>query len=246
MKSFRADLHIHTVLSPCADIEMTPRNIVQKAAGAGLQLIGITDHNSTLNTEVIRQLGEENGIMVLMGAEVTSREEVHCLAFFEESEQREAFQRFLDENSLQIPNPDGHFGYQPVVDADENILEMIPYYLTASLKKGLDEIGRKVAELKGIFIPAHVNRQMNGLFAHLGFLPPDLQFDALGITGKITSEEVRKRYNLSENVTLIRNSDAHIPEQIGTSYSVFEMEELTFSEIKMALMQQNGRKVRTE
>jgi len=246
MKSFRADLHIHTVLSPCADIEMTPRNIVQKAAGAGLQLIGITDHNSTRNAEVIKQLGEEKGITVLMGAEVTSREEVHCLAFFEESEQREEFQRFLDENSLRIPNPDGHFGYQPVVDADENVLEMIPYYLTASLKKGLDEISRKVAELNGIFIPAHVNRHMNGLFAHLGFLPPDLQFDALGITGKITSAEVRKRYSLNENITLIRNSDAHIPEQIGTSYSVFEMEELTFSEIKMALNQQNGRKVRTE
>lgn len=246
MKSFRTDLHIHTVLSPCADLEMTPQKIVEKAVEAGLQIIGITDHNSTLNAEVVRQLGNGKGILVLMGAEVTTREEVHCLAFFEDTEKRKIFQTFLDENNIRIPNPDGHFGYQPVVDADENILEMIPYFLTAALKKNIDEISQKVVELGGIFIPAHVNRQMNGLFAQLGFLPPDLHFDALGITGKTISSDVRKQYNLKESITLVRNSDAHFPEQIGTSYSVFEMEEASFTEIRMALKQQNNRKVRTE
>lgn len=246
MKSFRTDLHIHTVLSPCADLEMTPRKIVEKAVEAGLKIIGITDHNSTLNAEVVRQLGNEKGILVLMGAEVTTREEVHCLAFFEDTEKRKIFQTFLDENNIRIPNPDGHFGYQPVVDADENILEMIPYFLTAALKKSIDEISQKVMELGGIFIPAHVNRQMNGLFAQLGFLPSDLHFDALGITGKTISSDVRKQFGLKESITLVRNSDAHFPEQIGTSYSVFEMEEASFTEIRMALKQQNNRKVRTE
>ncbi|HPF51440.1 MAG TPA: PHP domain-containing protein [Draconibacterium sp.] len=246
MHSFRADLHIHTVLSPCAELEMTPRKIVGRAVEAGLQIIGITDHNSTLNAEVVKELGSERGILVLMGAEVTTREEVHCLAFFEDTERRKSFQTFLDENSIRIPNPDGHFGYQPVVDADENILEMIPYFLTAALKKGINEISRKVMELGGIFIPAHVNRQMNGLFAQLGFLPPDLHFDALGITGKMISADVRKQYDLKESITLVRNSDAHFLEQIGSSYSIFEMKEARFEEIKLALKQQDSRRVRTE
>jgi PHP family Zn ribbon phosphoesterase len=246
MKKFRADLHIHTVLSPCADLEMTPRNIVARAYEAGLQIIGITDHNSTRNTEVVQQLGKEKGIVVLAGAEVTTREEVHCLAFFEETEDLKAFQGFLEENIVHIPNPDGHFGYQPVVDTDENILEIIPYYLTAALKTGIDEISREVQKLNGIFIPAHVNRRMNGLFAQLGFLPPDLYFDALGITGKTISTDVRNQYKLKDSVTLVRNSDAHFPEQIGTSYSIFEMENTSFDEIRMALNQQDGRRVLTE
>lgn len=246
MQNFRADLHIHTVLSPCADLEMTPRKIVGRAVEAGLHIIGITDHNSTLNAEVVRKLGEEKGILVLMGAEVTTREEVHCLAFFEDSEKREIFQKFLDENKNRIPNPDGHFGYQPMVDADENIMEMIPYYLTAAIKRSIDEVSNKVQELEGIFIPAHVNRPMNGLFAQLGILPSDLVFDALEITGKTRSDDVRKQFQLDESITLIRSSDAHFPQQIGTSYSVFEMEEATFSEIKKTLNQLNNRKVRIE
>ncbi len=246
MQRFSADLHIHSVLSPCADLEMTPRNIIEKAVETGLQIIGITDHNSTRNARVVQTLGKEKGILVLTGAEVSSREEVHCLAFFEESEQQNAFQAFLDENIVRIPNPDGHFGYQPVVDADENIDEMIPYYLAAALKRSIDEISRKVAELNGIFIPAHVNRRMNGLFAQLGFLPPELHFDALGITGKTIAADIRKEYHLDETITLVRNSDAHFPEQIGSSYSVFEMDEASFSEIKLALHQQNKRRVITE
>lgn len=246
MKSFRADLHIHTVLSPCADLEMTPRRIIREAVKAGLDIIGITDHNSSLNAEVLRQLGNENGILVLMGAEVTTREEVHCLTFFEDTEMRKRFQQYLDENSLHIPNPDGHFGYQPVVDADENILEMIPYFLPVALKKGIDEISRKVIELGGIFIPAHVTRNMNGLFAQLGFIPSGLYFDALGITEKTKAADIRKKYDLADSITLVRNSDAHYPEQIGASYSVFEMEEASFEEIKLALKQQDGRRVRIE
>ena len=43
----RADLHIHTVLSPCGDLEMSPENILHFAQIQGLNMIGITDHNST-------------------------------------------------------------------------------------------------------------------------------------------------------------------------------------------------------
>ena len=246
MQSYRADLHIHTVLSPCADLEMTPRNIIGKAVEKGLQIIGITDHNSTLNTKVVTQLAREAGIFVLTGAEVTTREEVHCLAFFETSEQLDSIQQFLEANIVRIPNTGGHFGHQPVVDADENIQEMIPYYLPAALNKGIDEISRKVKELNGIFIPAHVNRTMNGLFAQLGFLPPDLYFDALGITGKTNVTHIRQQYRLNENITLVRNSDTHSPEQIGSSYSVFRMEEISFNEIRMALNQLNNREVVAE
>lgn len=84
MEKFRADLHTHTVLSPCGDLEMSPVNIVKKAKERGIDILGITDHNSTLHAPLIKELADREGIMVLMGAEVTTKEEVHCLCFFED------------------------------------------------------------------------------------------------------------------------------------------------------------------
>ncbi|WP_347838309.1 PHP domain-containing protein [uncultured Draconibacterium sp.] len=241
MQKFRADLHIHTVLSPCADLEMTPQQIVEQAQKAGLHIIGITDHNSTRNAKVIRNLAQKSGILVLTGAEVTTKEEVHCLVFFDNDQALDNFQQYLEENISRIPNPDGHFGYQPVVDAEENVIELVPYYLTSALKKGISSVQRYVHELGGIFIPAHVNRPMNGLFSHLGFIPKNLEFDAMGITGKTTEKHVRKHYVLENKISLIYNSDAHFLEQIGSAFSVFNLSELSFYEVKMALNQQDGR-----
>ena len=45
MKTLLADFHIHTLLSPCAEIEMTPHHIVMRAAQYGVDAVAITDHN---------------------------------------------------------------------------------------------------------------------------------------------------------------------------------------------------------
>lgn len=79
----RADLHIHTVLSPCGDLEMSPENILHFAQIQGLNMIGITDHNSTRQAPIIRDYGKTKGIFVLTGAEICSKEEVHALTFLD-------------------------------------------------------------------------------------------------------------------------------------------------------------------
>jgi PHP family Zn ribbon phosphoesterase len=238
---YRADLHIHTLLSPCADLKMTPANIVQRAKEKGLQIIGITDHNSTKNALLVKKLAEKEGIFVLTGAEVTSKEEVHCLAFFEFENQLAQFQQYLDEKITIIPNPDGHFGYQPVIDENDNILELIPNYLPAALKASINEIQHEVGKLNGIFIPAHIDRPSNSIFSQLGFIPEGLKFDALGISSLKHEKYVRKHYNLGDEIALIRNSDAHFLNQIGEIYTVFYIEEITFHEIKLALAKKGHR-----
>ncbi len=241
MKNFRADLHIHTLLSPCADLEMTPRNIVAKAKQTGLDIIGITDHNSTKNSLLVKKIAEHAGIYVLTGAEVTTREEVHCLAFFEFPEQLEAFQKYIDKNITRLPNSEDEFGHQPVIDEDENIVEFIPWYLPAALKVGIDQIQQQVHELNGLFVPAHVDRPANGIFSQLGFIPPGLKYDALGISSHVSQKHVVKQYVLQYKTTLIRNSDAHFLKQIGEIYTLFNMSEISFAEIRMALNQQDNR-----
>ncbi|RIH64407.1 PHP domain-containing protein [Mariniphaga sediminis] len=241
MKKYRADLHIHTLLSPCADLEMTPNNIVKKARASGLHIIGITDHNATKHALLVKKIAEETGIFTLTGAEVTTKEEVHCLAFFAEQEQLHQFQDFIDENITRIPNTENYFGYQPVIDEQENILELVPYYLPAALKTDIHSLQQTVEKLNGIFIPAHIDRPVNGIISQLGFIPPGLKYDALGLSRHGSEKHVKKQYVLQNKTTLIRNSDAHFLEQIGDIYTVFNMEEISFSEIKKALNQQDKR-----
>lgn len=71
------DLHIHSALSPCADDDMTPNNIVNMAVLKGLDAIAVTDHNSCDNVEaVVKAAGKR--ILVLPGMEVQSRETFIC------------------------------------------------------------------------------------------------------------------------------------------------------------------------
>jgi hypothetical protein len=85
---------------------------------------------------------------------------------------------------------------------------------------------------------------MNGLFSHLGFIPKNLEFDAMGITGKTNENDVRKHYVLENKISLLYNSDAHFLDQIGSAFSLFFIEEINFKEVKMALNQASSRSVK--
>ena len=83
MRCFKADLHIHTCLSPCADLTMSPKRIVDRARVKMLDIIGICDHNSTENVEATQRSASKEKITVLAGMEITTSEEVHLIAFFD-------------------------------------------------------------------------------------------------------------------------------------------------------------------
>lgn len=244
MKQFRTDLHIHTVLSPCGDLEMSPVNIVSLAKERGLDIIGITDHNSTKQCELVWKLGQQQGLTVIPGCEITSREEVHCLGLFEDFDALRIFQSYLDRHLTFIPNKPVWFGYQLVVDEHDNIQEEIGNYLGSSLNVSIEEIEKKVHELSGIFIPAHIDRPRNSLFSQLGFFPPELQVDALQISKLASEKTVREKYQISPEITLVKFSDAHYPVDLGKTATVFELEEPIFAEIKKALHGREGRKTR--
>ena len=244
MKSFRTDLHIHTVLSPCGDLEMSPARIVSLASKRGLDIIGITDHNSTKQCELVWKLGKRLGLTVIPGCEMTSREEVHCLGLFEDFDALKEFQDFLDLHLTIIPNKPSLFGYQAVVDEDDYILEEQANYLGASLDVSVEEVEQKVHELSGIFIPAHIDRPRNSLYSQLGFFPPELKVEALQISKLANEKIVREEFNINPEITLVKFSDAHYPDDLGKTYTIFEMEEPTFAEIRKALLRKDGRNVR--
>jgi len=224
---------------------MSPVNIIEVALNAQLDIIAITDHNSTKQAKLIKKLGKEKGIVVFCGAEINSAEEVHCLVLFETDEQLDFFQLFIDKNMKTVRNKPSVFGEQVVVDENEMIVEEVKYLLINSLNASLTEIEQHAHELGGLVIPAHVDRYYNGLFSQLGFMPEGLKVDAFEISKNTTTNEWISNGKIPEGATLIRNSDAHVPEQIGKSHTYYLMEAPVFSELKLALHGLEGRKAST-
>ncbi|NJM16064.1 MAG: PHP domain-containing protein [Bacteroidales bacterium] len=232
MTWFKADLHIHTVLSPCADLNMSPVNIIKRAKEQNLDIIGVTDHNSTLHCEIMARLGKKNGISVFTGVEVNTREEVHCLAFFEELDDCKAFQMFINRYLPPIKNNPEKLGDQVVVNEKNEIVFEVEELLILGLRASISEVENEVHRLNGLFIPAHINRPYNSLFSQLGFVPKKLCVDALEIakTGRKIDEQDTDEY------CLIQNSDAHFIENIGTSYFNVNLKNPTFGEFKKVIV----------
>ena len=243
MRLFKADLHIHTVLSPCGSLDMTPEAIVKAALSQSLDIIGITDHNSTRQCRSVLKAAKGTPLTVFTGVEVTTREEIHCLAFFENLEILDLFQDYLDQYLPAIVNNPGTFGHQVVVDVDETILYEEPRLLISGIDQSIDQIAVKIAQLNGIFIPAHINKTKYSIISQLGFIPPSLKADAYEQAYVPNQDPLQLQALIPQKKYVLQNSDAHIPEAIGTVYNLLQMEQATFNEFKMALHNQKNRKV---
>lgn len=243
MNTYRADLHVHTALSPCGDLDMGPVNILQKAKEKGVDILGITDHNSTRNCAVMRELAQDLDIYILQGAEVTTREEAHCLTFFDTDDELTQFQHYLDQYLPDVKNNEKIFGYQVVVDKDENIVEQIDKLLITALDQSIEQIEQKVHELNGIFIPAHINKSAFSVISQLGMVPFDLQVDALELSKHTSKEEFLSKNGYLNDYTFIQSSDAHFVEEIGSKTTIFKMKNRSFAELKKALRSEDGREV---
>jgi len=231
------------VLSPCGDIEMSPENIVKKAKEKGLDIIGITDHNSTKNCKVLEEVAKDYDLIILKGAEVTSKEEVHCLAFFENEIELLEFQKFLDEHLPKIENDVNKFGYQVVVDREENIVEQINWLLISALDVSINQIEKKVHDLNGLFIPAHIDRARYSVLSQLGFVPTDVNYDALELSKFVEKSEFVKQNQYLADYCFIQSSDAHFIHDVGSITTAFHMNDKSFKEVALALKGIDGRKV---
>jgi len=229
---YKADLHIHTVLSPCGDLEMSPVNIVNKAKERGLNIIGITDHNTSLHAALVRDIAKREGIFVLTGVEITSREEVHCLGFFETDSELEEFQNFLDKAIMKIPNKPDKFGYQVVVNEQEEIVNQIEHLLIVAINKSVEEIEKEVHRLGGIFILAHIDKKKNSILSQLGFIPTDMNIEGIefskyaNINGILTEKKYLEKYKY------IQSSDAHYIDDVGSVFTIIDCDKLDFKSIK--------------
>jgi len=235
MKSYRADLHIHSLLSPCGSLDMSPARIIHEAKERKLDIIAVADHNSTRQAGLIKKLGQEAGITVLTGAEVNTREEVHCLCLFGDDEATRTFQEFLDARLPEEENDVVIFGDQIVVDEDEQIVYTEDRLLISALRAGIKEIETLVHKLNGLFIPAHIDRPYSGILDRLGFIPENLEYDALELSYRMSETEICGQYPELCGKYFLRSSDAHYPKDIGRATTTFELEENSFEAVRAYL-----------
>lgn len=244
MKYFKADLHIHTVLSPCADLDMSPRKIVDKAKELNIDIIGITDHNSMLQYETVQSICNDEGIYALCGVEITTLEEIHCLAYFDNNKSIAEFGKYLEQHIQKVKNDPVKFGFQVVVDRNDQILKEVDYLLINRLDQSIDEIENEIHRLNGLLVPAHIDKKSFSIISQLGFIPKDFRADAMEISALSNVEKFKEVNPVLKKYTIIQNSDAHYPDQIGKPCSFFYMNDPSFSEIRHALQNTGGRSVK--
>lgn len=237
---YRADLHVHTVLSPCAEVEMIPPLIVEQALSNHISLIAITDHNSSRNFAAVKKAAEGTGLTVLPGMELQTREEVHVLCLFDTESQIMDFQQVVDSHLPHLQNQPEHFGEQFVVDETGDFLAREDRMLLSSVNLSIGDAFRIVDNLGGLFIPAHVNRKAFGLLAILGFVPNDIDIKAIEISRHLTPNAALIQFPQLRDFSIIQNGDVHrLDEFLGSL--TFNLEKPTISEIKLALTKSENR-----
>ena len=243
LREFKADLHIHTCLSPCGDMSMSPTAIVKEAVSKGIDLIAICDHNSSENAGAVIQASEGKGIAVLPGIEVTSREEVHICALFERVDDSLRMQTFVYDNLMGENNED-FFGAQVVVNAEDEVLGFNNKLLIGATGLSVEKIIDAIHFYQGLAIAAHIDRERFGIIGQLGFIPPELGLDALEISPRMKMKEARIRFSEYQRFPFLCSSDAHFLDDIGRGVTTFLLEEPSFDEIGMALKGEGGREIR--
>jgi len=243
LREFHADLHIHTCLSPCASLDLSPRNIVDRAKFQGLDVIAITDHNTAKNVQVVMRLGEKGGIKVIPGMEVQSREEIHLLTLFPDWPAAASWAEEVFRSLPEMNNDPLIFGDQPIVDEDGNILEFESRLLLNSLRLSAEEIIRLVAGKGGLTIPSHFDRGSFSLLSQLGFIPPNMPLEALEVSRSRISYPEGVWRDGPRTLPLIASSDAHRPEEIGSGRTIFLMAEAALDELRLAFRNQEGRRL---
>ena len=235
MRKVRADLHLHTCLSPCADDQMQAAAIIEQAKKVGLDMIGICDHNSGENVGAMMKAGVQKGLAVIPGVEVTSREEVHILGLFNTEQDLMCLQDIIYEN-LPGQNDEEAFGPQLVVDEHGNVVGKNHRLLIGATTLTLEQIIDEIHKRAGLAVASHIDRQRFSLIGQLGYIPNGLKLDAVEVSA---ASSVKQEYDYP----VVTSSDAHFLEDIGRRSTCFMIEDISVREIEKALRSEMGRMV---
>ena len=232
------DLHIHSCLSPCADLEMSPGDIVDRAVAAGMGGIALTDHNSAMNTPAMARRAKTAGLACLFGLEVQTAEETHTLALFDTPAQALAMTEWVYAAMPKRVNDPDTFGDQPILSADsdeDDIADLEWRILAMGCRRTIPETSAKVHDLGGLYIAAHIDRPNFSVVAALGAVPraPDGSpyFDAVELSRTADESQWLAK---AEDYAVTRSSDAHNLDDVARVWTEAPLEAFNVAELKRA------------
>jgi 3',5'-nucleoside bisphosphate phosphatase len=242
LKVFNCDLHIHTCLSPCAELDMHPKALVERALVAGLDILAICDHNSSENVPYVINAARGKNLKIFPGMEITTSEEVHFLAIFDSLSDLAGLQEIVYQH-LAGKNDEERFGVQAIVNENGEVEGINNKLLIGATDIPLNDLLNHVHEQNGLAVASHIDRESFSVLSQLGFIDESIHFDALEITSLTGLQQARVKYRELNNYSFITSSDAHYLKDIGTAQTKITLEEPTLAELKMAFTRQNGRHI---
>ena len=239
---YRCNLHMHTCLSPCAELDMHPASLVKESLSQGLDVIAICDHNASENVQYVLNAAQGSDLVVIPGMELATREEVHLVALFDSLRELMSLQETVYAN-LSGRNDEDASGIQAIVNEAGEVEGFNEHLLIGATALSLNEAVDLIHSLGGLAIASHIDRQAFGIISQLGFVPPDVPFDALEVSAGLGIAQARVRYPELKGYQLITSSDAHFISDIGRASTRMFMEGPSFPEIRQALSRKDGRYV---
>ena len=248
---FWVDLHIHTVLSPCSELDMGAPEIVARCREEGISVVAATDHNHIGNAPALRraaneanEAGEIEAPIVLSGMEVQSMEDIHVVLIFPDHGMATEFKEWLWLKMRPIPNNEDVFGYQLIIDHENNVVEQEPILLIQGAQYSVDEIAERGMACGALLIPAHLDRPAFSYESVLGQLPESFPCSAIELSPGVSHTDLLKWKERYPDRTIVRSSDAHKISSISRSRCTpMLLAEPSFEEIELALQNRMGRKI---
>ena len=229
MNRYFCDLHIHSCLSPCGDDDMTPGNIAGMAALNGLQIIALTDHNSSKNCPAFMLQAKAQGLIPVPGMELTTAEDIHVICLFRTLDAAMAFDAYVSEHRMQVPNRSDIFGHQYIMDENEEIVGEEPYLLISAADLTLDDAFREVLARGGVCYPAHIDRPSNGIVATLGVFPEEPGYTSYELNDASSEDEYRSRFPVLDGLVRTVSSDAQYLWDIRDASFALELDDEPYS-----------------
>jgi 3',5'-nucleoside bisphosphate phosphatase len=236
------DTHIHTCLSPCAELDMHPSALVDAAVLAGLDAIAVCDHNSAENVGAVQRAGEAAGLAVIPGMEITSSEEVHILGLLPDVAAAMELQSKVYK-ALPGRNDENAFGMQVIANEFAEVLGFNEHLLSGATTMNVEEVVSAIHDVDGLAIASHVDREGFGIIGQLGFIPSGLPLDAIEVSQRMPLPLARSSFAPKGDFSILCASDAHEPKDVARAATFVLMKEATLPELRRALTGEGGRAI---
>lgn len=225
------DFHIHSCLSPCANDDMTPANIIGMAFLKGLNAIAVTDHNSSLHCKATMEIGERYGIIVMPGMELSTKEEVHVICLFETLEGALLFETHVRKKLFKLKNEPRIFGRQILMGEEDNKIGEVDDLLIQATDIPFSDVYNLTRKNGGIMIPAHIDKKANSLLSNLGFVPLYSKFSCVEMKDISQKKQLFEQHIYLQECLCITNSDAHKLEDISEAINYLSVTKINRKEI---------------